>query len=246
MIQAITIGREGSEGYPGKNVASILGRPTCWYPMKALQESELVDDTFVSTDFDAIADIAREMDVTVFDRDPDLATSDASSKDAFKDGYEQVLDAVTEDIEMVVLAFCNSPTMMPGTIDEGIRTLRENEDLDSAVPVSRYNMRSPVRAYRIEDERLEHFVDPETIEGASTDRDTQPDAYFADCSFFVVRPRCFDFNRGKPPFPWIGDEIYPIESWGGLDIDYEWQVPQVEYWLREHGFSEDTTPYDDE
>jgi hypothetical protein len=105
-------------------------------------------------------------------------------------------------------------------------------------------MRSPVRAHKIEDDRLVPFINPEEVEGASTDRDTQADTYFGDCSFFVVRPHCFNFENGRPPFPWIGTEIQPLENWGGLDIDFEWQVPQARHWLREHGFTEDTTPYD--
>jgi CMP-N-acetylneuraminic acid synthetase len=243
MIPAIAIGREGSEGFPGKNVSSVLGRPLCWYPLKAAQESELVDQTYVSTDFDEIASIAHDMGVSVIDRDPELATSDASSKDAFKDAYETVRARTDDDIEMVVLLFCNSATMMPAQIDEGIEALRDDESLDSAIPVSRYNMRSPVRAHKIEDGKLVPFFDPETIPGASTDRDTQADTYFVDCSFFVVRERCFDFSNGQLPFPWTGTNRYPLESWGGLDIDFEWQVPQVEYWLKEHGFTEDETPY---
>jgi len=36
----------------------------------------------------------------------------------------------------------------------------------------------------------------------------------------------------------MGQRIHPILSWGGCDIDYEWQVPMVEYWLRKHGLEE--------
>ena len=29
--------------------------------------------------------------------------------------------------------------------------------------------------------------------------------------------------------------IAPISSWGGCDVDYEWQLPMVEYWLKKNG-----------
>jgi CMP-N-acetylneuraminic acid synthetase len=212
--------------------------------MKAAQESDLVDTTYVSTDFEEIMDIGKEMEVNVIKRDSELATTSASSKDAFKNGYNIISERENEEIEAVVLLFCNSPTMTAEMIDEAIQSLREDVELDSVVPVSKYNMRSPVRAHTIENDRLKPFFDPDKIEGASTDRDTQADTYFADCSFFVVRPHCFDFDNGRPPFPWIGTNVRPLENWGGLDIDFEWQVPQVRYWLQEHGFSEETTPYD--
>ena len=28
-----------------------------------------------------------------------------------------------------------------------------------------------------------------------------------------------------------------IESWGGADVDYDWQIPVAEFWLRAHGFA---------
>ena len=55
----------------------------------------------------------------------------------------------------------------------------------------------------------------------------------------VVRPRCLDnLEEGLLPQKWMGQRIHPILSWGGCDIDYEWQVPMVEFWLRKHGFEE--------
>ena len=44
----------------------------------------------------------------------------------------------------------------------------------------------------------------------------------------------------------MGQKIYPLNQWGGCDVDYEWQVPGVEFWLRQHGFSETQIPYQNE
>ena len=41
----------------------------------------------------------------------------------------------------------------------------------------------------------------------------------------------------------MGKKIYPIKNWGGLDVDKEWQIPQVKYWLEYHGFTDDNCPY---
>jgi hypothetical protein len=38
-----------------------------------------------------------------------------------------------------------------------------------------------------------------------------------------------------PPQKWMGTKILPIRNWGGLDMDYAWQIGMVEFWLREHG-----------
>ncbi len=55
----------------------------------------------------------------------------------------------------------------------------------------------------------------------------------------VVRPLCLEqMEDGLLPQRWMGRRIAPIESWGGCDVDYEWQVPGVEHWLRAQGWTE--------
>ena len=53
-----------------------------------------------------------------------------------------------------------------------------------------------------------------------------------------------DKKNGDLPFTWLGKNVHPIKQWGGLDVDYDWQVPIAEFWLKSHGFSETKTPYD--
>ena len=244
MIAALAIGRAGSTGFKNKNLKKIVGRPLSSYCMLAAVNSRLVDKTYVSTDSDEIAAIGSEYGAEIIKRDPNLATHAALSQDAFKNGYETIVKRVSpEPVEMVVLLFCNGATITPGLIDKGIQTLREKPELDSAVTVSKYNMWSPLRAHRVENGLLHPFIDASTFGAATCDRNSQGDVFFPDCSAFVVRPRCFDFSYGVPPFPWIGRKVHPLEQWGGLDVDFEWQMPQVEFWLRQHGFTETTTPY---
>ena len=33
----------------------------------------------------------------------------------------------------------------------------------------------------------------------------------------------------------MGRRIAPLKQTGGLDVDYEWQIPLVEHWLRSRG-----------
>lgn len=247
MIAALAIGRAGSAGFKNKNLHMIVGRPLSAYPLMAAANARLVDKVYLSTDSEAIAEIGRQYEAEIIERPDYLATKQALSEDAFKHGYETIVARnAPVEVEMAVLLFCNGATITPGIIDRGIKVLQQDPDLDSAVTVSQYNMWSPLRAQQIVGGLLKPIVDLATFEDATCDRDSQGDVHFPDCSAFVVRPRCFDFSYGQPPFPWIGRKVYPLEQWGGLDIDYEWQVPQVEFWLRRHGFTEATTPYDDQ
>ena len=145
---------------------------------------------------------------------------------------------------MVVLLFCNAATILAETIDNGVKVLQEHPDYDSAVTVSCYNMWSPLRARKIGADGLLHpfvpfevFGDPATL---NCDRDSQGDVWFADMGVSIVRSRCLEYlDQGMLPQKWMGRKIYPLKQWGGLDVDYEWQMPLVEYWLKKSGFEKE-------
>ena len=161
-------------------------------------------------------------------------------------GYKEIKNVLNQEIEAIILLFCNGATVLSEQIDYGVEALRDDHNLDSACTVSMYNMWSPLRAKRINKAgNLTPFIDPSYFgEEVNCDRGSQGDTWYADCSMFVVRPRCLENMIGVPPFTWLGHNVVPIKQWGGLDIDYHWQVPMVEYWLKENGFTFDKTPYD--
>lgn len=251
MICALIIGRKGSQGFPGKNVYKVMGRPLSVYPILAARNAVFVDDVYVSTDDERIASIADENSARVIERPKELASKEALGEDAYIHGYNVIKqDAIKQGkvIELMVLLMCNAPTISAEIIDEGITHLRENPEYDSAVTVSCYNMWSPLRARKIGDDGLLHpFVPFETfgnVEKLTCDRDSQGDVWFADMGVSIVRPACLErIHDGLLPQKWMGRKIYPLKQWGGCDVDYEWQIPGVEFWLKEHGFTETTTPY---
>ena len=68
------------------------------------------------------------------------------------------------------------------------------------------------------------------------DRDSQGNVYYADMSVSVVRPKCLEnIDNGLLPQKWMGKKIAPIKSDAGFDLDFEWQVPQLKYWLKKIG-----------
>lgn len=242
MICALLVGREGSGGFPGKNLHPLLGVPLVAYPLRAALASTLVDRVYVSTDSPAIKRIAVEHGAHVIDRPAHLASARALADDVFVHGYDVIRGQLrpTQPVELLVLLMANAATVTAATIDSGITTLRAHPDYDSAVTVSSYNMWSPLRARRIGGDGLLHpFVPPETFADPETlncDRDSQGDVWFADMGASIVRPRCLEHvHDGLLPQKWMGQRIYPLKQWGGLDVDYEWQLPQVEFWVKAQG-----------
>lgn len=242
MICALLLGREGSSGFPGKNVYPVLGRPMVTYPLVTAKACELIDRVYISTDSSKLKEIAANLDCHIIERPAELASKTALGEHAYVHGYEVIRDQLAGEgleLELVVLLFANAPTVTPEILREGIEVLRAQPETDSAVSVSKYNMWSPLRARRqTEDGHLEPFVPFETFGDPATlncDRDSQGDVWFADMGTSIVRPRCLeDLDAGLLPQKWMGQKIYPLKQWGGCDVDEPWQIPAVEAWLQAH------------
>jgi len=236
MICSLILGRKGSVGFPGKNLYDIDGHPLSWYPMQAALGTPEIDKNFISTDDSELVKLGKDVGFDVIERPDYLATSEALGDDAYKHGYEVIKDRIGEEPELLVLLFCNAPTINPELISNGIKLLREDSTADSAVTVSRYNMYSPTRARRVaSDGTLQPYIpfkyhpDADMI---NCDRDSQGDVWFADVAVSVIRPdNLKKLEDGLLPQRWMGEKILPIYNEAGLDMDYEWQIGQVKWWL---------------
>jgi len=240
---AILIGRAGSKGLPGKNIKKLLGRYLVEYPLIAAKKSKMIKKIFVSTDSNKIKKIAKKYNAINFERPKHLATSAALGEDVFKYTYFQAksyLEKLDLKINTVTLLFANAATVNSKLIEKGINILNKNSYFDSAVTTSVYNMWSPVRARRKNSKNcLMPYLPMKVISNPkfNCDRDSQGKIYFADMGASIVRPKCLEnMKNGLPPQKWMGKKIASIESENGCDIDYEWQVPSVEFWLKKNGY----------
>jgi len=243
MIVAILIGRKGSKGFPGKNLTEVCGKPLAYYPMRAAKKCPDIDKIYISTDDERLMDLAGKSGIGIIKRPPELCTDAALGEDVYTHAYKVIKELNKgKDIEAIVLLMCNAPTIKEDLLTEGISILRKNPNYDSCVSVSRYNMWSPLRARRIDGRGLlKPFVPFDAFRNYdrfNCDRDSQGDAWFADMGTSIVRPGCLEnMKKGLLPQKWMGQNIYPLKQWGGMDVDYEWQMPLVEYWLKKNGIA---------
>ena len=238
------IGRAGSTGFPKKNIKKVLGKRLFEYPLIACINSKYVDKIFVSTDCPVITRVSKKYGAIHIKRPKKLTTNKALGEHVYEHGYFEIKKMVNlgvKNIEFIVLLMANAPTITGKLIDKGINILRRNKKLDSAVSTSIYNMWSPLRARKVNNSNLlkpfvpfETFGNPKTL---NCDRDSQGNVYYADMSVSIVRPRCLEnIKEGLLPQKWMGKKIASIPSWGGCDVDYEWQLPMVEFWLKKNGY----------
>jgi hypothetical protein len=238
MIVAVNTGRKGSKGFPSKNNYKVLGKPLAYYSTKSALDTPEIDKVYMSTDDTKLMDMSKKLGAEVIERPYDLCTDKAKSGDVFLHALYTISKRIKpKKVDLIVLLMANAFCVTPEKLSEGINFLRKNSSYDSAVTVSKYNMWNPIRARRIVEETLQPY-DPFvfTIEDATSDRNDQTDCWFADMGASIVRPKCLrNIGAGMLPQQWMGQKIYPLKQEGGFDVDYEWQVPMAEYWLKKYG-----------
>jgi CMP-N-acetylneuraminic acid synthetase len=252
MVYALMTGRGGSRSIKDKNIYPVLGRPLLAYPILAAKHSELVKEVYMTTDSRRLADVARQWGAKIIMRPAELG-EDQKHAEAMVHGYETIRELEGLKPKILVILMANCPTITLGIIDRGIRILLEDseEKIDSCVTVSKYNEFNPMRARVIRNGFLEPAIDPEYfVEGgflqnvSGHDRDGLGDFYFCDGAAWIVRSRCMDLSRGTLPYRWIGSSTVALVQEGGMDVDNERGLANAEFWLKKHGFTETTTPYD--
>ncbi|MGL2944918.1 cytidylyltransferase domain-containing protein [Acinetobacter baumannii] len=71
---AFIFARGGSKGLPGKNIKPLAGKPLLQYSIDTALASDLIEQVFVSTDDQAIAQVAIEGGAILIERPAELAT----------------------------------------------------------------------------------------------------------------------------------------------------------------------------
>lgn len=241
MIAALVCGRAESDPFPGRNTFPLLGRPLMVYPILAAGHSEHVSRVFLSTDDAGMAAVGGHRGAEVIDRPADLRAATVPLERIIEHGYKEIVRRLGEELEAVVVLLANAPTVTSGMIDQGIELLRADENIDAVMSVSLHNEFRPQYALRLADNRLLRPL----LDSPSAD---MPNAYFPDSLLWILRPGSY-FSRTQRGVRLncvvdpAAQRVAPLVHEGYGDVDYPWQIPIVEEWLRRTGFTEETTPY---
>jgi CMP-N,N'-diacetyllegionaminic acid synthase len=119
-VLAIIPARGGSKRLPKKNVLPLAGKPLIGWTIEAAQQSNYIDDIFVSTDCDEIASVVSRFGVTVPELRPEELASDASST---QDVVLYTLEKFGKESDIVLILQPTSPFRDARHIDESIEML---------------------------------------------------------------------------------------------------------------------------
>jgi YrbI family 3-deoxy-D-manno-octulosonate 8-phosphate phosphatase len=129
-VLAVIPARGGSKGVPAKNLAPVGGVPLVARAVRACRDARLVTDVVVSTDDEAIAEVARAAGAEVVVRPPELSGDTATSEAAVLHALESYADT-----DVVLLVQATSPFITGADIDGVASAVAEN-GADSALTVA--------------------------------------------------------------------------------------------------------------
>jgi N-acylneuraminate cytidylyltransferase len=126
-VLAIIIARGGSQRVPNKNIRPLVGKPLLAYSIQGAKRSRYIERVIVSTDSDAIADVAlREGAEVPFRRPAEIAQSHSTELQAMEHALGWFRDRENYEPDFVVLLRPTSPFRTTATIDRAIELLRDD------------------------------------------------------------------------------------------------------------------------
>jgi len=115
IVVAIIPARGGSKGLKRKNIRELLGKPLIAYSIEASKKAELVDYTFVSTEDEEIANIAKKYGAEIINRPPELAEDHVPDYPVLRHAIEFLEQ--NKNIHPEIIVFLRPPNLFRSSND---------------------------------------------------------------------------------------------------------------------------------
>lgn len=213
-ILAVVGARGGSKGLPGKNIKKLNGEPLIGWTLKSLKYSQYVDEIFVSTDSEEIAEISKQYGVEVPSLRPAFLAEDTSSSIDFMLYTIQVLEVQGKIFDYIILLEPTSPLRKKNDIDEMIKLAGDNPESDGVISVGEVQGEHPAIMKKINQVgKIIPYMEsaPEVCRRQEFD-----DAYFPYGVGYLIK-----VSKLKEQHTIYTDNILPyyIERWQNYEVD---------------------------
>lgn len=131
---AFIFARGGSKGLPGKNIKELGGIPLLAHGIRLAQSMDRIEQVFVSTDCDEIAEVARRFGAAVIERPAELASDTASEWHAWQHAINQLRVDQGLDFDVFLSLPATSPLRNRDDVQACLDAL--DEQVDAVITVS--------------------------------------------------------------------------------------------------------------
>ena len=135
---AFIFARGGSKGLPNKNILNMRGKPLIGYSIEMAKSIDKIDDVFVSTDSDKIAEIGKGFGAKIIKRPKDLALDSSPEIDAWKHAIDHLHDKGHSFDKFISLP-ATAPLRSKEDVISCIKLLDGNTDVVLAITESQRN-----------------------------------------------------------------------------------------------------------
>lgn len=213
-ILAIIPARGGSKGLPEKNIKHLRGRPLIAYTIEQAKTSKYIDEIFVSTDNELIANTAKEFGISVpFLRPAELAKDTSSSMDVVEHVLSHFENRNTF-YDYIVLLEPTSPLRKKDDIDNAIQLAISNESADGIISLGEVHMEHPMIVKKVnKNGNIISYID----EVKKISQRQQADkAYFPYGVIYMIKTEVFKREKS-----FYTNNIMPyfIERWQNYEVD---------------------------
>jgi CMP-N,N'-diacetyllegionaminic acid synthase len=215
--------RGGSKGLAGKNIRPLLGKPLIAWTIEQAIACREINHVVVSTDSEAIAEVARRYGADVpFMRPPELADDNASKWPVWQHALAACERHYGKKIDILVDLDCTSPLRDTEDIQRAIEQYRAS-NVDAVISVCEARKNPYFNVLEIQDGSLRLS---KTLPNLVVRRQDAPKVFEQVASIYVFSP---DYIRQGTSILSGRTEGYDIGQEKSLDIDSEFDFELVEY-----------------
>lgn len=222
-ILAVIPARSGSKRVPNKNIRDFHGKPLIAWAIEASQKSKFITKTFVSTNDEVIASVARAHGALVpFLRPQELAEDTTKIEPVLIHTLEE-FKKQGEQIDALVLLMSTNPMRSPTHIDEAIALYR-NSGATSVVTVHEtLGNRNPHWILKQDEHSVRFFNDSPLKDIIARSQDLPP-SYSRNDIAYVINPKNLYESPsnlyGDNPTLCVMDDIYDAD----INSEEDWYI----------------------
>lgn len=227
-VLAIIPARGGSKGLPGKNIKPLCGKPLIGWTIEQAKASKYIDEIFVSTDSQEIADVAESFGVKVPELRPAELASDTATSASFVIYTIEKLKAQGKEFDYIILLEPTSPLRQTQDLDNAIKLAISHPDKPGVVSLGEVHMEHPTIVKKIDKNgKIVSYVESNI---KITQRQQADKAYFPYGVVYLVQVTHF-LSTNK--FYEENSLPYFIERWQCYEIDDIYDFMAIEAVLKE-------------
>jgi len=212
-VLAIIPARGGSKGLPGKNIRELCGKPLIAWSIEHAQKSNYVDEIFISTDSQEIADVAEKYGAPCPELRPAELARDTAPSSEFIVYTLEKMKKEGKLFDYFILLEPTSPLRDVEDVDKSIEMLIDSPESESCVGVAMSGTIHPTYMVTINDRGL---LQPYTSGEIVYRRQDLQKVYFFEGSVYVsavdayLNKRSFYHDKTLP---------YIVPEWKSHEVD---------------------------